>query len=160
MAVELGIAALTDLDHRAAQHLAAVEQVEHLLAFPAALPDHQQARGVGALRAHQPRPDLQQQQVVLARLDRSQHDEGRPLGCRNRRGTIAARSVPSGAAIIAGVGIDSLSAKAERLSSVAWLLPMIPTALASMLRTRSAWRSDSPARQYSGWVIGIRSWIM
>jgi hypothetical protein len=62
------------------QRRAAFEHVDDLLVLPAPPPDHDQTRNlVRGQSFSQMAPEMEQQQVVLARLDRAQTDEiGRP----------------------------------------------------------------------------------
>jgi len=77
---QLFVGATAQLGHMAAQLAAVVEQVEDLVGFPAALSDDEQPRRRSAHLVNQSRPDTQQQQVVLARLDGSKRHEGRMRG--------------------------------------------------------------------------------
>ncbi len=71
------------LDDGVAQCRAAIEQVDDVFDFPAALPDQDQDRGPVPEIAAQLAPQVEQQQVIFARLDRADIDEIRPADRRD-----------------------------------------------------------------------------
>jgi hypothetical protein len=53
------------------QRGAAIEQIQYVLVLPSTLADDEQARGIVTMQRDQTPPQMRQQQVVLARLDRA-----------------------------------------------------------------------------------------
>jgi len=88
MARELFIGTSAELDDVPAQLFAAVEQPEDLVSLPPALANDDETWRGRTKSVDQPRPDFQQEQVVLPRLDGADDDERWPLGLADclRRG--------------------------------------------------------------------------
>jgi len=82
---KFGVGAIVELDDMAISTLEAVHQFESAISLPASLADDQQPRGLIPQSRDEPRPYLQQQEVVLSPLDRSESDEGRSVRFRDLR---------------------------------------------------------------------------
>jgi hypothetical protein len=72
----------SEFDNMPSQRATAIQQIQHILVLPPTLSDNQQSWGAFPMVGDQAPPDVQQQQMVLARLDRADAQEIRPVARR------------------------------------------------------------------------------
>ncbi len=149
VAGQLGIGAAGHFRDKASQSLATFQQIDDVLALPAALPDQDQARGAIAQPLNQVAPCVQEQKMIFARLDGAQNDKI-GLGDQPSETVCSALPGPSNAAVQGGSGRLHSAAKADNASRVAWELVTTARPISSTRLIRARCFSRSPGRQYSG----------